>query len=203
MADHIEDDPRDQGFGFLVPMRFGFIFIEHQGIGKRHRIFGQIEAVGIKPVERIIPRGWPSQDTERIEAMNRPERFALAQCHTGILALGVDTHDRPIGGQQIGDDRADTLARARRSNRDQMGRPIITQQPAKGIAPDQQIALVLCQRVYSGAASEPRRAKRGIGTGEPDLEVDAPNPQGEATNQNQPERRLCLWQPPRDNQHPD
>ena len=47
MADNVKDDPRDQRLGFLVPMRFGFIFVEHQRIGERHRIFGKVEAVGL------------------------------------------------------------------------------------------------------------------------------------------------------------
>ena len=97
------------------------------------------------------------------------EHFALAQRHTGILTLGINTDDRPIGGQEIGNDRADTLARARRGNGDKMGRAVITEQSAKGIAPDQQVALVLRQRVHIGARSELRGAKCIVRAGEPDL----------------------------------
>ena len=72
--------------------------------------------------------------------MNRPERLTLAQCHTGILALGVDADDRPFGGKQIGNDRPDALARARRGDGEEMGGAIIAKHPAKCVAPDQQIA---------------------------------------------------------------
>ena len=58
VADDVKDDARDQCVGLLVPMRFGFMFIEHQSVGKRHRIFGQIEAARVKPVERIVTRRW-------------------------------------------------------------------------------------------------------------------------------------------------
>jgi hypothetical protein len=93
MADNIKDDASDEGFGLFVPMRFACLFIEHQRIGEGHRILGEIEAGRIEPVERIIPRRWPTGNAERIKAVNQPERFALAHRHTGILALGVDTDD--------------------------------------------------------------------------------------------------------------
>ena len=63
--------------------------------------------------------------------MNRAERFALAKRHTGILTLGVNAHDRPVCGEQIGNDRADALARARRGNGDEMGRAVIAEQSLK------------------------------------------------------------------------
>ena len=66
MADDVKDDARDQGFGLFVPMCFGFGFIEHQSIGERHRIFGQIEAVRIKPVERIVARRCPPRYDTRL-----------------------------------------------------------------------------------------------------------------------------------------
>ena len=56
--------------------------------------------------------------------MNRPERLALTQRHAGILTLGINTDNRPIGGQQIGDDRADALARACRCDGDRVARQI-------------------------------------------------------------------------------
>jgi hypothetical protein len=56
VTNDLEDDARDQGFGLFVPMRFGFSFIEHQRIGERHGIFGQVEAADFKPVERRISR---------------------------------------------------------------------------------------------------------------------------------------------------
>ena len=81
--------------------------------------------------------------------MNLPERLALAHCHTRILALGVDAHNRAIGGQQIGNDRADALARACRRDGQKMDGAIIAEHPAKCVAPDQQIAIVLRQRIQT------------------------------------------------------
>lgn len=88
---------------------------------------------------------------------NRPERPALAQRHAGILTFAVNADNGAIGSEQIRDDRADALARSRWGNRDKLGRAVIAEQPAKGVPPDQQIALVLCQRVDLGARSEGQR----------------------------------------------
>jgi hypothetical protein len=47
MADDVEDDAGDQGFGFFVPMRLGFVFIEHQCIGERE-VQPQVYWIGVK-----------------------------------------------------------------------------------------------------------------------------------------------------------
>jgi hypothetical protein len=55
MGDDIEDDAREQRLGFLVPMGFaGFAWrVVNERVGKGRRVFGDVEAFGIEPGERI------------------------------------------------------------------------------------------------------------------------------------------------------
>ncbi|MNE38323.1 hypothetical protein D3C80_1322180 [compost metagenome] len=59
--------------------------------------------------------------------MNRPEFLARTAGDPRILAFWIDTDHRTVGGQQVWNDRAHTLAGTRRRHRQQMGRAIIAQ----------------------------------------------------------------------------
>ncbi len=127
MDDGIEDQPGDQRLGFLVPMGLATLprWIMHQGVGQRHRIFGQVEAGWVEPVERIVAgRGLP-RHLERVEAPNLALGRARPGGDAGILPFGVDADHRAVEGQQIGNDGADALAAAGRGHRQQMGRTAI------------------------------------------------------------------------------
>lgn len=53
--------------------------------------------------------------------MYRSEAPALASGNAGILALGIDADDSEGVFEQVGDDRTDALAAARRRDRQQVG----------------------------------------------------------------------------------
>ena len=71
--------------------------------------------------------------------MNRPEFLASAAGDPCILAFWIDTDHGTAGGQQVWDDRADTLAGTRRCHCEKMGRTVIAQRFARfRIATDQE-----------------------------------------------------------------
>ena len=71
--------------------------------------------------------------------MDRTELAPLASGDAGILALGIDAHDREGVFEQVGDDRADALATARRRDRQQVSGAGIAQQLARlAVAADQE-----------------------------------------------------------------
>ena len=55
MGDDIEDDAGQQRLGFLVPMRLaGFAgCIEHEGVGERRGVLGDVETIRVEIGERI------------------------------------------------------------------------------------------------------------------------------------------------------
>lgn len=101
--------------------------VEHQRISERIGVFGDIEAVRLKPFEGIQGGRAFARDAERIEDIDRSEPFAGATGDPGILALRVDADDGAIGGEQIGDDGTDTLAGSGRGNGHQMRGAVISQ----------------------------------------------------------------------------
>ena len=128
----IEDDFADQGFGFLVPMGVaGFAGrIVDEGVGERGGVFGGIEAIGIEIGEGIERRRWLSRDAKGIETKDLAEAMAGAAGDFRIFALGIDADDRAIGGQQVRNDRPDTLAGAGRRHGEKMGGAVIAQELA-------------------------------------------------------------------------
>ena len=59
--------------------------------------------------------------------MNRAEFLARTAADPCILAFRIDADHGTVGGQQVRDDRAHTLAGTRRCHRQEMGRAVITQ----------------------------------------------------------------------------
>ncbi|EPE61704.1 hypothetical protein L479_01903 [Exiguobacterium sp. S17] len=112
-SDDVEDQPGDERLGFLVPVGVARLprRVVDQRVGERVGIFRQIEAGGIEPVERIVAGRGPARHAEPIEAPDRTFSGAGAGGDAGVLALGVDAGDRAIEQEQVGDDRADGLAR--------------------------------------------------------------------------------------------
>ncbi|WCP16306.1 hypothetical protein sphantq_04802 (plasmid) [Sphingobium sp. AntQ-1] len=182
LMDHgIEDQTGDQRLGFLIPMGIAALprCIMDQGIGQRHRIFGQIEAGGVETVERIVAgRGLPGH-FERVEAPDLAAHGARPGGDAGVLALGVDADHRAVEGQQIGDDGAHALAAAGWGHRQQMGRTAIAQQLARfGRATDEQIAAVGFQAAHIGPRSERGRAEQLMATIAP-VELPDGHPEGD------------------------
>src|SRR3546814_15688523 len=72
--------------GFLVPMRVTRFAgrVGDQGVGKRHAVVGEIEAVRVDAIERVERGRDQAGDAERIEDMNRPEPPALARGNAGV-----------------------------------------------------------------------------------------------------------------------
>ncbi len=56
VTDAEHDQPAEDGFGFLVPMRFRHLArrVHHQRLRQRRRIFAQIETVRRQAVERVV-----------------------------------------------------------------------------------------------------------------------------------------------------
>ncbi len=170
-GDDVEQDARDQRLGFLVPMRLaGFTGrVVDQGVGERHAIVGEIEAVRVDRRERVERSRDEAGDAERIEDMNRAELAALARGDAGVLALGVDADGRERIFEQVGDDRADALAGAGGRDRQQMRGTGIAHRLARlQVAADQQPVIVV-EGVRLAGGGEAGRAVRvaGIGIVEP------------------------------------
>jgi hypothetical protein len=63
---------------------------------------GHVQAIRIECGERVEASRADAGDGERIEDMDRAEAVAGAAGDAGIFALGVDTDQRAIGGEQVG-----------------------------------------------------------------------------------------------------
>jgi hypothetical protein len=126
---NLENQASNERRGLLIPVGIArhARFVEHEGVGQRVGVFGDIEAVGIKHVEGIECGGASAGDAEWIEDMNRPELLSRAARDPGVLSLGIDADHRTLGRQQIGNDGAHALACSCRRHGQQMGRSVIAQ----------------------------------------------------------------------------
>ncbi|GAA3277997.1 hypothetical protein GCM10020258_60190 [Sphingomonas yabuuchiae] len=135
-----------------------------QGVGERHAIVGEIEAVRVDRRERVERSRDEAGDAERIEDMNRAELAALARGDAGVLALGVDADGRERIFEQVGDDRADALAGAGGRDRQQMRGTGIAHRLARlQVAADQQPVIVV-EGVRLAGGGEAGRAVRVAGS---------------------------------------
>ncbi len=100
-----------------------------------------------------------------IEHEDRPEAVAGAAGDACILAFGVDADDRAIGGEQIGDDGADTLAAAgRRHGQEMRGSAVAEQLAGAEIAAEKQ---ALRRTGEPGRLLVGREARRAMGVALP------------------------------------
>ena len=111
----------------------------------------------VNAIERIKRCRGQASDAERIEDMDCAELAALARGDAGVLAFGVDADDRERIFEQIGDDRADTLAGAGGCDRQQMGGTSIAHRlTGFHVAADQQAVIVIERLGFPGCGKAGR-----------------------------------------------
>ena len=86
--------------------------IVHQRVGDRLRIFREIGACGVELRQRVVAGRRTPGDAEGVQAPHKALAGPRTSRDAGILALGVYADHRAVEQQQVGDDRADALARA-------------------------------------------------------------------------------------------
>lgn len=140
LGDHVQDHAGDQRLGLLVPVRLADLFrrVVDQGLGDQPGVLGEVLAERVQRRQRIVGRGGASGDPERVDDMDRPEALAGAGGDAGVLALGVDTQDGAVGVEQVRQDDADALARARRREGQEVARAVVAHQPSAACAADDQ-----------------------------------------------------------------
>ena len=98
MADQIEDQPADQGLGFLIPvglrLRRGRQRLAPRPGWRRLR---PIDAGRVESGQGIEAGGRLAGDAEGIEDMDWPKPGAGARGDRGIFALGIDADHRAVG----------------------------------------------------------------------------------------------------------
>ena len=165
VADDVEDEPGQKGFGFLVPMGFRDLArrVVDERVSDGGGIFGEVEAAGVQTVERIVRGGGQARDAEGVEHMDRAEPAAGLVRGAGVLAFGIGADGAAVGCEQVRDDGADALAGSGWGEAEKVGRAVVAQQPAwlaVGLdlaADDEAVA----------ASSRPPRHARSMNVAEP------------------------------------
>jgi len=175
VGDAKHDQTAEEGFRLLVPVCVPGLSrrVHHQRVRQRGGILAQIGAVGREPVQRVVGGGGHPGDAEGIEDVDRPEAPPGLSGDPRVLALGVDHQHRAVRRQQVGDHRADALARPCRGQRQQMGRTVIAQETTGlGVAADQEAVrafqfpqLVLSREPGRAVAVPPEAPEEGFRTG--------------------------------------
>lgn len=90
-------------------------------------MFGNVGNGRIEMCERVKHRRRVTSHAERVEDMDRSEPLSQPVGYPGILTFRINADDRVLPRQKIGNDRSDTLSRARWCHRHQMRWPVISQ----------------------------------------------------------------------------
>ena len=111
--DDEQDEAGEQSLGLLVPMRFADLAgrVVDEGVGDGGGILGEIEAVGVETVERIVSWRRAGPETPKgSSTWTGPSRRRAGVGDARVLAFGVDAEDGALGREQVRDDGADALA---------------------------------------------------------------------------------------------
>ena len=195
-TDDMEDDAGDQRLGLLVPVRLAGLArrIVDQSVGQQGGVLGQLQTVRIETVQRIEGGGRHTRHPERVQHIDRPEAAPRPHGDPRILTLGVNAEDRAVGGQQIGNNGADALARPGGRDGDQMLLPVIAQErtvPAV-LPPDDQAFTAAERGPHLPLARPPGRAMHVSGVFEARARRPAFEPGDESSRQSRREQKPVL-----------
>ena len=131
LGDDEQDEAGEESLGLLVPVRLAGVAgrIVHEGSAMVAASSAR-SGLRVETVERIVGCGGPSGDAERVEDMDRSEPTAGGVGDARVVALGVDAEHRALGGEEVGNDGADTLAGSGWGEGEEVGWSVIVQERA-------------------------------------------------------------------------